>query len=273
MSKYGLVGKKLVHSLSPLIHNNVFQKLNLSGEYSLYEIENEKDILKKLRAEDVVGFNITIPYKEVLLEELDYISEEAKKIGAINLVRIEDGKTYGYNSDYFGFIKMLEEHSVEISKKSCYVLGSGGAAKSVIVALNDLGAKEIVVVTRDVESKKAELKRKFKNIIVVSYEDIIGGEILINTTPVGMYPNTLNSPVTEDILKRFDVAIDLIYNPADTKFLRLAKKNGLKCVNGISMLVNQAIKSDEVWKGITVDRALVEELEELVEKELRGEKL
>jgi shikimate dehydrogenase len=264
MNKYGLVGKKLGHSLSPEIHNYIFDKLGVEAEYSLYEIEDGKDILKLMEEKGIKGFNITIPYKEIVMSQLDFISEEAEKIGAVNLVKIKNGESYGYNSDYYGVIEMLEKHDVKVKGKICYVLGSGGASKSVIVALHDLGAKEIVVVTRDVESKRRELKNRFRNIEVVSYENIIGGDIVVNTTPLGMYPNIDSSPLDEEILKRFDIAVDIVYNPKITKFLQLAKNCSLKCVDGVSMLVGQAIKSDELWEGIDIDRDTREEVEKRV---------
>ncbi len=270
MSRYGLVGKKLGHSLSPIIHNYAFKKLGVKAEYSLYEIEEGKDILKVMKEKEVKGFNVTIPYKEVVMSQLDFISEEAEKIGAVNLVKIKNGKSYGYNSDYYGVIEMLKRSDVKVEGKICYVLGSGGASKAVIVALHNLGAKEIVIVTRDVELKRRELKNRFKNIEVVSYEDIIGGDIVINTTPLGMYPKVENSPLSEDIIKRFDIAIDIVYNPEKTKFLQLAEKNGLKTVTGITMLVEQALKSDKIWEGIEEKEELSKELEELVKKELEG---
>lgn len=280
MNKYGLVGKKLGHSLSPEIHNYIFDKLGVEAEYSLYEIEDGKDILKLMEEKGIKGFNITIPYKEIVMSQLDFISEEAEKIGAVNLVKIKNGESYGYNSDYYGVIEMLEKHDVKVKGKICYVLGSGGASKSVIVALHDLGAKEIVVVTRDVESKRRELKNRFRNIEVVSYENIIGGDIVVNTTPLGMYPNIDSSPLDEEILKRFDIAVDVVYNPKTTKFLQLAKNCSLKCVDGVSMLVGQAIKSDELWEGIDVDRdtreevekRVIERLEEMKNSESNGNK-
>lgn len=280
MNKYGLVGKKLGHSLSPEIHNYIFDKLGVEAEYSLYEIEDGKDILKLMEEKGIKGFNITIPYKEIVMSQLDFISEEAEKIGAVNLVKIKNGESYGYNSDYYGVIEMLEKHDVKVKGKICYVLGSGGASKSVIVALHDLGAKEIVVVTRDVESKRRELKNRFRNIEIVSYENIIGGDIVVNTTPLGMYPNVDSSPLDEEILKRFDIAVDVVYNPKTTKFLQLAKNCSLKCVDGVSMLVGQAIKSDELWEGIEVDRdtreevekRVIERLEEMKNSESNGNK-
>lgn len=280
MNKYGLVGKKLGHSLSPEIHNYIFDKLGVEAEYSLYEIEDGKDILKLMEEKGIKGFNITIPYKEIVMSQLDFISEEAEKIGAVNLVKIKNGESYGYNSDYYGVIEMLEKHDVKVKGKICYVLGSGGASKSVIVALHDLGAKEIVVVTRDVESKRRELKNRFRNIEVVSYENIIGGDIVVNTTPLGMYPNIDSSPLDEEILKRFDIAVDIVYNPKTTKFLQLAKNCSLKCVDGVSMLIGQAIKSDELWEGIDIDRdtreevekRVIERLEEMKNSESNGNK-
>lgn len=268
MNRYGLVGKKLGHSLSPLIHSYVFERERIEGEYQLYEFEDDKDILEKMKEKGVKGFNITVPYKESLLNKVDFISEEAEKIGAINVVVFKNGKSYGYNSDYFGVVKMLEKHNVKVKGKSCYVLGSGGASKSVIVALYDLGAKEIVVVTRDVEKNRREIKNRFRNVEVVSYENIIGGDIVINTTPLGMYPSVETTPLNEDIIKRFDVAVDVVYNPKKTKFLKLAEKNGLKCVDGVTMLVCQALKSDELWEGVEFQNKLEDELEKLVIKKL-----
>jgi shikimate dehydrogenase len=268
MNKYGLVGKKLGHSLSPIIHSYILNKIGIDGEYKLYEIPEEKSIVEGLKKEQVIGFNITIPYKEKIMKELDHISEEALKIGAVNLVKIENGKSCGYNSDYFGVIRMLEKSSVKVKGKICYVLGSGGAAKSVIVALQDLGAKEIVVITRDVKNKREGLREKFKNIEINSYDDIIGGDIIINTTPCGMYPDIENTPVPEEIIKRFDTAVDMIYNPKKTKFLALAEENGLKSVNGTIMLIEQAIKSEELWQNMEIKREVEEEIEKILNERL-----
>ena len=269
MNKYGLVGKKLGHSLSPIIHNYVFKSLKIDGEYSLYEIEDSKNILEIMLKEGIKGFNVTIPYKESIIEHLDYISEEAKKIGAVNLVKIENGRSYGYNSDYFGVIEMLKKSEVQVKNKVCYVLGSGGASKSVIVALSDLKAKEIIVVTRDVEKKKEELENKFKDIKVVSYDEIGMGDIIINTTPLGMYPNIDSTPVNKDILKNFNVAVDVVYNPKVTKFLKEAEEIGLKCVDGITMLIAQAIKSDELWEGIKIDNSIEDRIEKILLERLK----
>lgn len=268
MNKYGLVGEKLGHSLSPVIHSYILNKIGIDGEYKLYEIPEEKSIVEELKKEQVVGFNVTIPYKEKIMKELDHISEEALKIGAVNLVKIEDGKSCGYNSDYFGVIRMLEKSGVKVKGKICYVLGSGGAAKSVIVALQDLGAKEIVVITRDVKNKRERLREKFKNIEINSYDDIIGGDIIINTTPCGMYPDIENTPVPEEIIKRFDTAVDVIYNPKKTKFLVLAEENGLKSVNGTIMLIEQAIKSEELWQNMEIKREVEEEIEKILDERL-----
>lgn len=273
MNKYGLIGKKLSHSLSPTIHNYIFEKMGIDAKYSLYEVENKEMILKEIEKNNIKGFNITIPYKESILDKLDFISKEAKEIGAINLVKIIDKKIYGYNSDYFGILKMFEKSKVIVKDKICYILGSGGAAKSVIVALKDLGAKKIIVVTRDLEKNKKTLMEKFNWVEVISYDEIETGDIIINTTPVGMYPNVNESPVDEEIVKKFNIAVDLIYNPKCTKFLELAKKHKLLCVSGLSMLIYQGIKSDELWENIKIDEKEVEELEKLLMLTLSEENL
>lgn len=270
MNKYGLVGKKLGHSLSPVIHEYIFKTLGIEAGYKLYEIseEDSENILELMKERGIKGFNITVPYKEKVLKKLDYISDEAQKIGAINLVFYSDGKSYGYNSDYFGVLEMFEKNSVKIKGRICYVLGSGGASKSVVVALHDLGAKEIVVVTRDINLTREKFNLRYENLSIVGYEDIIGGDVVINTTPVGMYPNVDETPLSEEMIKRFDTAVDVVYNPKKTKFLKLAEKNGLKRVDGITMLVEQAIKSEELWQRVELPQKISEELEKIVKSKL-----
>lgn len=244
MKKFALIGKKLSHSLSPILHTKIMKENNILGDYTLIELEKvDENTLKELDAFGLTGFNITIPYKQDLIKYLDYISEKAKNIGAINTVLIKDHKFYGYNTDYFGVIKML--HDIDIKNKICYVLGTGGGAHAVIQALFDLGAQEIYVVTRD--KNKIDIKNRFPYIKLISYDEMCSGDIIINATPVGMYPNIESSPVSEEIISKFKVAIDIIYNPEETLFLKLAKKHHLKTKNGLKMLIFQAIKAQMIW--------------------------
>ena len=262
MKTYGLIGEKLGHSLSPEIHQYIFNRYGIKGFYSLYEIERENidKALESMKILGIEGVNITIPYKENFLNKVDFLSKEAEEIGAINVLKIEKNRISGYNSDYYGFIRLLERGKIEIKNKKCVVLGTGGGAKAIIVALKDLGVKEITVVSRSREGKIEKLKERFSYINVATYEDRIDGDVIVNCTPVGMYPNVENSPVSEDVVKRFESVVDIIYNPLQTKFLYFAEKNGIKNIDGLFMLIEQAIKAEEIWQEREFDKKLGEEL-------------
>ena len=256
MIKLGLVGEKLGHSLSPEIHRFIFEKSDICGEYSLIEIEKKASdkIVDRAKNMGLSGFNVTVPYKEVVIPQLDFVSDEAKNIGAVNTVVIRDGKTYGYNTDYYGIIKLFNEAHIDIKDKKCYILGSGGAAKALIVAIHDLGGK-VFVVSRNKETKM-NLKVKFPYIELISYDEIDCGDVVINATPVGMYPNVDISPLNEKNIKKFSFAVDIIYNPSVTKFMAIGKANGLKTINGLPMLIEQGIKAEELWQNKKFDRGL-----------------
>ena len=248
MDFYGVVGEKLSHSLSPNINNRVFELLGIEAAYKLFEIS--KDDISKLgeamKLLGINGVNVTIPYKQEVMRQLDYIAPEAKAIGAVNTIKLKDSKLYGYNSDYYGFGSMLKVNNIKTDNKDAVVLGAGGAAKAVIAYLLDNGVKNVYLVSRDKNSSVEVDKRVMR----IDYTDLksIKGDILVNTTPVGMYPNVENSPVSEDIIKKYEALVDLIYNPEWTEFLKLGKKLGKKTCGGLYMLVGQAIKSEETWQ-------------------------
>lgn len=262
---FGLIGEKLGHSLSPNIHNKVFKDNNIDGLYNLFSVKQEyKDyIVESLKTLGVTGCNVTIPYKEIVMKQLDFISKEAEAIGAVNTILIKEGKSYGYNTDYYGFGKMLERAEINIEGNSFFVLGAGGAARSILKYLEDNKASKIVLISRD-KDKAIEKFKEFK-LQVMSYEeleDVKEEFTLINTTPCGMYPNVDSVAVSEEVIKNFKVAIDIVYNPLETKFLKLAKKYGLKTVDGLFMLVGQGVKAEEIWNGISVNKRTEEEIYE-----------
>lgn len=263
MIKLGLVGEKLEYSLSPKIHEYILKNIGIEGEYDLYEFSKSQSsyILEIMSENKVNGFNVTVPYKEVFFDKLNWISEQAEEIGAVNTVVIKNLKSYGYNTDYYGVLKIFENCKVDVKGKICYVLGSGGAAKSVIVALKDLKAKKIVVVSREPNRILPYIKKKFPYIDVINYQEIGSGDIIINTTPVGMFPNIDEIPVEKEVIENFKVAIDLIYNPNKTKFLQIASECGLIVENGLSMLIEQAIKAQEIWQDMKFDNELFDKLE------------
>jgi shikimate dehydrogenase len=218
--KYGLVGGKLGHSLSPLIHSEIFKITGYGGKYALYEIEHDRFIIPPLN-----GFNVTIPYKERIIAYCEELDESAKSIGAVNCVK----NKVGYNTDLFGFEKSVEILGAKLNSRVC-LLGFGGAGKMTAHAVKKAGG-ELTIATRE---NINELKGEF--------------DLLVNSTPVGMFPNMAESPIDfENVSAKF--VLDLIYNPAETLLISLAEAKGAKTMNGLVMLVWQAIKSHEIWYG------------------------
>lgn len=259
---YGLIGKKLTHSYSALIHEAILNKLNIKGTYNLFEIEEEnlETALKGLRALGAKGINVTIPYKIDVMKYLDYISPEALKIGAVNTVSFNHNNLYGYNTDYIGFGASLRNFSVDINNKKAVILGTGGASKAVAAYLADNGISEIIYVTRNKEKSGNRFAHKQNESCLISYEElneINKKDIIINCTPCGMYPKSAETPILKDILKKFTTVVDLIYNPYETLFLKQAKEQGLKAVNGLFMLVSQAVASQEIWQDTKIHNEVV----------------
>jgi shikimate dehydrogenase len=253
MEFYGLVGERLSHSLSPEIHKRIFELLGVEGAYKVFEIPNEGigELGEALKLLKIKGVNVTIPYKELVMNGLEEISKEAKDIGAVNTILLKEGMLYGYNTDYFGFASMLSINHIQVKGKTCVVLGTGGASKAVITYLMDEGAKEIYLVSRDKDRYK-NINSEIKIIDYVDLEDV-SGDIIINTTPVGMYPNVGVSPVTKEIIENYDTLVDIIYNPKVTEFLKLGQELGKKICGGLYMLVGQAVKAEEIWLDRKID--------------------
>ncbi|MBN2851348.1 MAG: shikimate dehydrogenase [Clostridia bacterium] len=261
--KQGLIGRKLTHSYSKLIHQEFYRITQKENSYELFEIEHEEDIeafLKKCRNNGTHHLNVTIPYKKEVMKYMDSLSEDAKKIDAVNTIKITDNKFHGYNSDYFGFIKTLEKVNMNVIQSKWIVLGNGGSSKSVIAALKDLGCEQLKVVSR---TQKGEGYLSYEEL-----NEIEGYDGVVNTTPVGMFPNAGESVISEAVIRKFRYAIDLIYNPEITVFLSLAIKNNLSYANGLYMLVAQAIKSQEIWNDETYEETVIEEIYRKMVKEL-----
>ena len=236
--RFGLLGRKLGHSYSPAI-------FDLMGgyRYDLFEREPEQ-IEDLLRNEDFNGLNVTIPYKKEVLQYLDEVDELASRLGSVNTVVKRDGKLYGHNSDYFGFRSLLERTGIDVSGKKVLVLGSGGASVTVVAVLEDLGAKPIII-SRTGENNYGNLHLH------------TDAAMIVNTTPVGMYPNTGVSPLDVGHFSRLEGVIDVIYNPARTQLLLDAENRGIPAFNGLWMLVAQAKKSAEWFMDTQLPDSLV----------------
>lgn len=258
-NRYALIGNKLSHSVSPQIHNLFFQKVKLNGVYELIEAKREElpGLLSKLKDEGYGGANITIPYKTDIINHLDNVSDIAKRIGAVNTITLNDGFK-GYNTDYIGFGRALDYCGFDPKNKSCAVLGSGGASRAVVSYLEDHGVSDIVIVSRDPEG----VLIKYPGLRGIALESFSaeGIDIIINTTPVGMYPGPQLSPLNRSQIGGAAFVLDLIYNPKETLLLKYARENEIPCDNGLFMLVAQAVCAQEIWQGKTYDQDIVRDI-------------
>ena len=269
MKFYGLLGEKLSHSLSPKINKMIFEKCNIDAAYKLFEIPNDKlkNYVDAVKLLDIKGFNVTIPYKVRIMEHLDYVSDEAKKIGAVNTVMVKDNKLYGFNTDYYGVSIMLKSKGINVHHKIATILGSGGACKAALAYLLDNNISKVYIVSRNKDN--IDFIKEDNRVEFIDYTELenIKGDILINSTPVGMYPNINISPVSENIINNYDVLADLIYNPMDTKFLQYGKMLNKITVGGLYMLVGQAIKSQEILQDIEICKDVIEEIYEVISRD------
>lgn len=266
MEFYGLLGEKLDHSISPEIHHKFFSILNIEGAYKKFEVSKVDlskipDAIKTLK---IKGVNVTIPYKRDIMDYLDYISDEAKKIDAVNTILLKDNKLYGYNTDYYGFGTILTRNNVETKDKVAMVLGTGGASKAIVTYLLDHNVSKLYLISRNKVNVSSYSDCRVE---YATYNDIkeVTGDIIVNTTPVGMYPNVDASPVSEEIINNFEILVDIIYNPRKTKFLEIGEKLNKKTYGGLEMLVGQAIKSEEFWQDMKIDDKVFEEVYSYIE--------
>lgn len=247
MKKFGLIGGKLGHSYSPLIHGKF-------GEYPYELLEVQEEALPAMLANEAYGgFNVTIPYKKTVMAFCDVLSDTAKAIGSVNtVVRGEDGKLYGYNTDYDGFRYLLRVNGIDVKGMKCMVLGSGGASLTVQAVLKDLEASEIVVISRSGENNYENISRHFDS------------EIIVNATPVGMYPNNGRAPVNIDDFHSCRGVVDLIYNPNRTKLVLDAMTKSIPAAGGLEMLVAQAKQASEFFQNTEIeDEAMENALDEV----------
>lgn len=252
MGKYGLLGEKLGHSYSPQIHAEL-----ADYEYKLYPTPRE-DVPDFVKNNGLDGFNVTIPYKEVVMPHLDHISEEALRIGSVNtVVRMPNGELHGHNTDYYGFKYMLGD-TARLKGKKALVLGGGGASKTVFAVLTDIGCDPVVIISRSGEDNYFNLARH------------ADASVIVNTTPVGMYGNQNNSPIELAMFPHCMLALDLIYNPSKTHFLMQAEKLGIKYRGGLTMLVAQAVRASEIWGCIPENSADIDAITEKVQNSMRS---
>lgn len=261
MKRFALLGESLSHSLSPALHKSIYRQLEIDdASYRAVEIPEEriKSFFSGFRVGGFDGVNVTIPHKAVVIPMLDEVDTKAKLINAVNCIHRTSNRLTGYNTDMLGFAYSLRQNSVEIEGNEFAIIGAGGAAQAVAAVLAEGGASQVSVVNRSEEAANsivatigqinaevkanavtaAQLKKRAKSI-----------DCVINATSVGMAPNKSDSPIDKALFTDNMVAFDLVYNPKETKFLKEAKSAGASVVNGLQMLVAQAVYSVEIWMG------------------------
>lgn len=229
--EFGCIGEKLSHSFSKEIHKKI-----ADYQYELRELEREK-VPDFIKGKNYKAINVTIPYKEVVIPFLDHVSKEALAIGSVNTIVNKDGVLYGYNTDFLGMKKLIEENGIEIKGKKVVILGTGGTSKTAFALSKHLLAKEIIKVSRE----KKEDSITYETL----YEKHKDAQVIINTTPVGMYPNSENKPVDIKDFGALEAVIDAIYNPLRTNLVSEALERGIKGVGGLYMLVAQGVLASE----------------------------
>lgn len=235
--KAGLLGEHLSHSFSPEIHAAL-----ADYEYRLIELP-PSEVGDFLTTGEFDALNVTIPYKQEVIPYLARLSDTARRIGAVNtIVREADGSLCGYNTDYDGLTDMILDLGVSLSGKKVLVLGSGGASKTAVAVATDLGASAVIVISRSGENNYQSLEKH------------ADAAVIINATPVGMYPNNGNAPVSLDVFPQLEAVFDLIYNPARTALLQEAEARGIKAQNGLLMLVSQARRASELFQRKSIPR-------------------
>ena len=273
---YGIFGYPVKHSLSPLMQNAAFREAGVDAVYVPFEVEPEnlKEAVDGVRALGIKGLNVTVPHKERIVEHLDYLSEEAELLGAVNTVKNENGELTGYNTDAEGFLRSLIEEGVELEGKKALMFGAGGAARAVGYALLKGGVSFLYIVNRNFQRARevGELLGKRGNVLVFPLKEstvetlLKEVDLIVNTTSVGMKPEDPHLFDYSKIPERIAV-VDIIYNPPETPLLKAAKERGCKTVNGLGMLVHQGAVAFEIWTG---KKAPVETMREVLERELYG---
>lgn len=244
--EYGCIGKKLPHSFSKIIHEKI-------GDYSYKLVElTEEELPKFMEKRDFKAINVTIPYKEAVIPYLYEMSDTAKSIGAVNTVVNRDGRLYGHNTDFYGMTALIKKNGIDFNGKKVAVLGTGGTSKTANAVAKSLGATSVIKVSRNKTDSTVTYNELYSE-----HTDI---DIIINTTPVGMFPQIYASPVDLSRFSSLSGVIDAVYNPLETKLISDAKKQVIPAESGLYMLVGQAIKAYEIFMNKTAPENLLDKI-------------
>lgn len=271
-----VIGNPIEHSLSPPMHNAAYKQMGMDYVYVAFKIEkdNLSHLIESAKTMGLVGLNVTIPYKTDIIEYLDEVDDTARRINAVNTIRFNDGIAKGYNTDGTGAVKSIEKYT-ELKNKKVLVLGAGGASKAITFTLLNHGINSLTIAnrSRDNAIQLIDNLKKQTGFDQISYVDIEKADtiledvdIIINTTPIGMYPNVdADTPIKTEKINENHVVMDIIYNPLETKLLKNATDNGATTISGTNMLINQGITAFEIFTDRTpsyesFEKALLEQL-------------
>jgi shikimate dehydrogenase len=263
---FALIGNPVEHSLSPIMHNAAFRAMGINARYIALRADTAADAVKRITEADIRGGSITIPHKVAMMGCIHHISDSAARIGAVNTFVNNDGVVHGDNTDWIGIVRSVKESETDLVGKTVAILGAGGAARAAVYGMMSEGARPVVL--NRTEWNGMKLADEF-GCASHPLRDIkaLRADILINTTPAGMAPETDDTPVSVDALKNFAVVMDIIYNPLKTRLLREADAAGCSVINGLSMFVHQGAEQILIWTG---QAAPCEIMKEAVTKELGG---
>ncbi len=258
---YGIIGGNTSYSMSPYIHNAAFANGGFDSMFVPFQVADlERFVREFVHGEtgiDLRGLSVTIPHKVDVISYLDELDDSARKIGAVNTIRIDDGRLTGFNTDADGFIKPLREHYPDLDGVKAAIFGAGGAARACAYALVTAGA-DLTIVARNIEKAEALAEEFGCRAAMVASDGTF--EIVVNATPLGTTgPYETTSSVPDDVLRSAQLAYDLVYNPFETRFLKEAKTHGLKTLGGFEMLLAQAVRQQEIWTGVTPDEETMRE--------------
>ena len=261
---YGLIGNPVEHTISPQIHNSLAEALNINLVYvPIHVLEEDLGAaVKGLKTLGFGGFNITIPYKEKVMEYLDDIDPTAKAYDAVNTVLIKNGRLIGYNTDADGFYRAFtESFGCEVVGLNVLIIGAGGAANSIAYILANKGAQSITIANRTLENAqkvceriKSTYKNNLKAVVLNDDMDVSSYDVIINTSSVGMHPKTEDTVIKNAEFNKNHKVIDIIYNPTETDLLKRARKSGASAINGFGMLYYQAVIAFETWNSISIPK-------------------
>lgn len=270
MEFHGLLGEHLQHSWSPLLHSLIYKRLGYQGAYKNIPLPPDKlaHIPTALTLLGIGGVNVTIPYKQSIMPYLQEIDSPAQAIGAVNTITNTEGILKGYNTDFDGVAAMLAPFG-ELSAKTVVVLGNGGAARAVLAYLLANKVKQCILVSRN--PREAKQQWDTTAVSCVGYDELpsLSGDMIINTTPLGMFPNVEASPLPTELHANYEAAVDVIYNPQETRFLREARQAGKRTANGLLMLIVQAFAAVKLWSGLTYTEADIAWVQKAMEEQLQ----